>query len=119
MGSRARATQYRKSRKPDRFRVSGPRSGYCKHVPVGGNETHPHTKTFRVWLAKLLNMEDGEASGNNSCESVDQNDGVSTSCVRSDQPEENKQDEPAKEEQSDTKRREKDSEQNDFYPFTM
>ena len=64
-------------------------------------------------------MENGEASGNNeSCESVDQNDGVSTSCSRSDQSEENKQDGPKKKEQSDTKRK-KDSEQNDFYPFTM
>ena len=45
-----------------------------------------------------------------------QNDGVST-CGTSDQ-QENKQDEPEKEKQSDTKR-EKDSEQNAFYPFTM
>ena len=35
MRSHVRATQYSKSRKPDRFRVSGPRAGYCKHVPVG------------------------------------------------------------------------------------
>lgn len=60
-------------------------------------------------------MEDSKASGNNSCGSVDQKDGVSTSCDKSDQSEKNKQDDPEQREQSGTKR-EQDL---DFYPFSM
>ena len=81
--------------------VSGPRAEYCKRS--GGARKH---------------MEDSKTSGNNSCGSVDQKDGVSTSCDRSDQSKKSKQDDPEQGKQKDTKR-EQDSEQKDFYPFSM